>query len=289
MRYLLILFLFISIEAYTQLSLNYTILQTTCSTGDCVGQIKAEGLNGTAPYIYDWQGTEVDALDPSMAINLCGGTHHLIITDALGIVLDTTVFLRVYKTPRIEISVLPGDTLYLQNPTATFNLSNLDEELYPLDGWLWYFGDGSSSSEIAPLYTYTEEGNYEVSLRIVHHTSCDTTLYHRLSVKTIELFIPNVITPNGDGKNDQLIITSMQDAGLSSSGGNQSVINDYYISNELVIYNRWSQVVYETKNYVNDWDGGELTDGVYFYVLKCVGEFGTDIFKGSLTILANAH
>lgn len=289
MRYLLILFLFISIGAYTQLSVNFNIIQTTCSTGDCAGQIKAEGLNGIAPYTYDWQGAEVDISDPSMGINLCGGTHHLIITDALGSILDTTVFLRVYKTPRIEISVLPGDTLYLQNPTATLSLNNLDAELNPLDGWLWGFGDGSSSSEIAPVYTYAEEGNYEISLRIVHHTSCDTTLYHKLIVKTIELFIPNIITPNGDGKNDKLIITSKQDAGLSSSNGNQSVINDFYISNELVIYNRWSQVVYKTKNYVNDWNGVELGDGVYFYVLKCVGEFGTDVFKGSLTILGGTH
>lgn len=289
MRYLLFLFLFISIHTYSQLSVNFDILQTTCSTGDCAGQIKAEGLNGTAPYSYNWFDADISNSDPSMAINLCGGTHQILITDALGNVLDTTVFLSVYRTPRIEIDVQPDDLLYLQNPNATFSFTNLDEADYPLDGWLWGFGDGNSSSEIAPVYTYAEEGKYEISLRVIHHTTCDTIFYHELEVKTIELFIPNVITPNGDGQNDKLIITSIQDAGLSSSGGAQSVINDFYISNELVIYNRWSQVVYETKNYVNDWDGGDLTDGVYFYVLKCVGEFGTDVFKGSITILASGH
>lgn len=289
MRYLLILFLFLSFQSFAQLSVSFEIVSTTCSTGECVGQIKAEGLNGTAPYTYDWLGADVSVSDSSLAINLCGGSHQIRITDALGNVHDTIAYLKVYRTPRIEIEVQPGDTLYLQNPSATFNLINLDELEFPLDGWLWGFGDEEFSSEISPIYTYNEAGFYEISLQIIHHTNCDTTFYHLLSVKSIQLFIPNILTPNGDGKNDQFIITSMQDAGLSSSGGNQSVINDFYISNELVIYNRWSQVVYETKNYVNDWDGGKLTDGVYFYVLRCVGEFETDVFKGSLTILASGR
>lgn len=288
MRYLLILFLFLSIQSSAQLSVSFEILSTTCSTGDCVGQIKAEGLNGTSPYTYDWLEADISITDPSLAIHLCGGSHQIRITDALGNVLDTIAYLNVYRTPQIEIQVQPGDTLYLQNPSATFNLINLDEIEFPLDGWLWSFGDGESSSEISPTYTYKEAGLHEISLQIIHHTNCDTTFYHLLTVKSIELFIPNILTPNGDGKNDKFIISSKEAASLGSNG-NQSLINDFYISNELQIYNRWSQIVYESKNYENDWDGGELTDGVYFYILRCVGEFETDVFKGSLTILASGR
>ena len=99
------------------------------------------------------------------------------------------------------------------------------------------------------------------------------------------MFIPNVFTPNGDGKNDTFVIASAENAGATPSS--EVVLDDFYVSNELIIYNRWSQVVYETKNYQNDWDGDDLPDGVYFYVLKCVGETETDVFRGSLTILAN--
>ncbi|MCK4360605.1 MAG: gliding motility-associated C-terminal domain-containing protein, partial [Bacteroidales bacterium] len=50
---------------------------------------------------------------------------------------------------------------------------------------------------------------------------------------------------------------------------------------------RWGKKVYEINNYKNDWDGGNLSDGVYFYILKCHGEFGDDIFKSSLTIIGS--
>ena len=68
--------------------------------------------------------------------------------------------------------------------------------------------------------------------------------------------IPNVITPNGDGVNDALVIPSI------------SNLPDH----ELIIYNQWGDVVYRTTDYNNDWEGtynGEaLPDGTYYYIFK---------------------
>ena len=36
----------------------------------------------------------------------------------------------------------------------------------------------------------------------------------------------------------------------------------------LIVSNRWGKVVYETQNYQNDWDGGDNSDGTYFYRIK---------------------
>ncbi len=285
MRYISIIFLLFSLSSFGQLTVSFEILSSTCSTGDCFGQIKATASNGTAPYTYQWVDNEASSSDPSVGINLCGGTHQLIITDDLGLTLDTTVFLPVLRTPKIQIDVEPGDTIYIKNPTAEFNFTNLDADQIELDGWLWNFGDESTSAEVNAFHTYTDLGRFEVSLRIIHQTHCDTTFYHLIDVKSVELFIPNVFTPNGDGKNDTFVIASAENAGATPSS--EVVLDDFYVSNELIIYNRWSQVVYETKNYQNDWDGDDLPDGVYFYVLKCVGETETDVFRGSLTILAN--
>ncbi|MCK5079099.1 MAG: gliding motility-associated C-terminal domain-containing protein, partial [Bacteroidales bacterium] len=66
---------------------------------------------------------------------------------------------------------------------------------------------------------------------------------------------------------------------------NYQPINDYYISNELVIFNRWGKKVFEATDYNNDWDGDNLPQGTYFYVLKCQGELGEDIFQGAVTIV----
>jgi len=62
--------------------------------------------------------------------------------------------------------------------------------------------------------------------------------------------IPNVITPNNDGTNDTFKIT-----------GNDGV-------SKLKIFNRWGEIVFETSTYKNDWDGGNASAGVYYYIYE---------------------
>ncbi len=81
------------------------------------------------------------------------------------------------------------------------------------------------------------------------------------------IFIPNVITPNGDGMNDFFQID------------NANNIPDA----ELVVYNRWGAKVYESSSYKNDWSPSELSSGVYFYVLR--SEF-FDELRGDVTVIA---
>jgi gliding motility-associated-like protein len=82
--------------------------------------------------------------------------------------------------------------------------------------------------------------------------------------------ICDILTPNGDGKNDTWIIRDPADiAGCDVS-----------------IYNRWGQLVYQTIDYDNTWagtsNGTQLPDGAYYYVITCDGEIS---YKGDLSIL----
>ncbi|HAR19272.1 MAG TPA: hypothetical protein DCR46_01305, partial [Cytophagales bacterium] len=61
----------------------------------------------------------------------------------------------------------------------------------------------------------------------------------------------NVFTPNGDGQNDVLYFTNLH----------------LYKGAELHVFNRWGNKVFESKNYSNDWDGGGLPAGTYYYIL----------------------
>ncbi|WP_133551430.1 T9SS type B sorting domain-containing protein, partial [Algoriphagus boseongensis] len=70
--------------------------------------------------------------------------------------------------------------------------------------------------------------------------------------------IPNVITPNGDGKNDTFKIQ-----GLGK-----------YVSTEIVILNRYGDHVFERSGYQNDWDAPGQVAGTYFYVLKVTDASG---------------
>jgi gliding motility-associated-like protein len=78
--------------------------------------------------------------------------------------------------------------------------------------------------------------------------------------------IPNVITPNSDGKNDRWRLENIN-----------------RVSNDVRLYNRWGEPVFSASNYKNDWGGGNLAPGVYFY-LVAIDECKIR-FKGWLSII----
>ena len=89
--------------------------------------------------------------------------------------------------------------------------------------------------------------------------------------------VPQAITPNGDGLNDRFIFEDLEN--------NPAAFPD----NELVIFNRWGDIVYTAKPYNNDWEGTNTTgnnvpEGTYYYVFKLDLNQGL-IFKGSITII----
>ncbi len=81
-------------------------------------------------------------------------------------------------------------------------------------------------------------------------------------IEDIVSFIPlyNVITPNGDGKNDVLFFD-----GLDKSQ-----------ERKLVIFDRRKKVVYQSEEYQNDWagthNGSQLPSGTYYYILTVNGQ-----------------
>jgi gliding motility-associated-like protein len=64
-------------------------------------------------------------------------------------------------------------------------------------------------------------------------------------------FIPNIVTPNGDGRNDFFHIQTLS----------------FYPVNTLKMYDRWGREVYSASPYRNDWPKGQAP-GTYFYRLE---------------------
>nr|MDQ3396111.1 gliding motility-associated C-terminal domain-containing protein [Bacteroidota bacterium] len=81
------------------------------------------------------------------------------------------------------------------------------------------------------------------------------------------LFIPNVITPNGDGINDSFIIDKIS----------------LFPENEIAIINRLGKKVYQEKNYRNQWDAQDLPTGVYYYYL--ITQRNKKEYKGYIHVL----
>ena len=89
------------------------------------------------------------------------------------------------------------------------------------------------------------------------------------SKQILGIVIPNVFTPNEDGKNDAFVIPGIE-----------------AYENEITIVNRWGGTIYHSKAYQNDWKGEGLNEGTYYYVIKVKPKDGKwDTHTGYVTLL----
>lgn len=90
--------------------------------------------------------------------------------------------------------------------------------------------------------------------------------------------VPNVFTPNGDGKNDTFLVQGL-------------AIDRFHME----VFDRWGLKMYETSNVSNGWNGGldnqrgnAAPDGTYYYVIEITDRCAkrpTDTLKGHVTLL----
>jgi gliding motility-associated-like protein len=88
-----------------------------------------------------------------------------------------------------------------------------------------------------------------------------------------DVFVPNVFSPNGDGKNDILY-----------------VYGNYLDKIDMRIFNQWGQQIATINNKAQGWDGRHKGNpqpvGVYVYILKAVLSDGRRVdLKGSITLI----
>jgi gliding motility-associated-like protein len=108
---------------------------------------------------------------------------------------------------------------------------------------------------------------------------CDTaqvTIDIPFDAEDIE--VPNGITPNGDGLNDAFVVDLLDNANP-----------ELYPDNRFTVFNRWNDVVYDVRNYANDWQGTNeqsnlLPAGTYYYILRLNIAEGI-IIRGDVTIV----
>lgn len=150
-----------------------------------------------------------------------------------------------------EVFVNPAGPLELTLPNAQVYLR---EESAASVKRIWDYGDGSISTAVQGTHPFTLPGTYYINLNSWDSAGCLFTWKSApIVVKSPEIFVPNVFTPNGDGINDFFRI--------EYSG------HELYL---LQIYDRWGVKQYESRNKNAWWDGLDLNgqpvpDGVYFW------------------------
>ncbi|MBN2638646.1 MAG: gliding motility-associated C-terminal domain-containing protein [Bacteroidales bacterium] len=275
------------VAVHEPITVSFNQTELTCSDADLdngnTAQVKATALGAYASdqYQYLWQvnANQISSTDPSVAVNLRAHQNYTIrVTDPNGCAVTDTFFTKAYPNPVITIEANP-DTIYIQNPKVKFTYNNHFSDSINVTDNVWEVSnDGNSYQTPVLIYDFPQVGNYDIYLTVLNTQGCDTIYTKSVEVLPVNLFIPNVITPNGDGINDYFVI---------SEKGSNKPVNTYFQSSELIVFNRWGRKILDSKNYQNDWGGGNLPDGTYYYVLKCKGfQDKTVVYKGSVTIFA---
>jgi len=136
--------------------------------------------------------------------------------------------------------------------------------------WAWNFGDGSSlNTNQNATHTYTSPGEFYVILEVTNALGCSDTTGTLVKIGGDFVFppnLPNAFSPNGDGENDSFIVR----------GGP-------FVEIDFVVFNGWGQVIFETENPSEGWDGThkgkDEPTGVYVYTVRATTIDGESFVK----------
>lgn len=146
-------------------------------------------------------------------------------------------------------------------------------------GYEWSGPFGYLDCDDCPEINFSVVDSGYITLRFLSQEGCEVVLRRKINVRKLEcpeaanVFVPNAFSPNGDGVNDQLLIRGHEDAEVF-----------------LLIYNRWGQEVFRTRDASVGWDGrfgGSLLEPdtySYYLELKCPNGVSFQK-KGNVTIL----
>ncbi|MCX6324126.1 MAG: gliding motility-associated C-terminal domain-containing protein, partial [Sphingobacteriales bacterium] len=178
-----------------------------------------------------------------------------------------------FKRDSINITFNSAPTVNLGNDTTLCQGQSVTLNGGLATSYLWSNGSTASSINASTSGTYWVQANNgqcfkrdSVSIDI---SNCEPNVF-----TPCQLFVPKAFTPNGDGINDKfcpLTICSFQ----------------HY---ELLIFNRWGELIFKTSNQTNKWDGkykgSDCSAGVYIYTItyKFLSQQAKNAY-GSITLL----
>lgn len=199
---------------------------------------------------------KIDGFVTVTAANQCGaGTR-----DSLAVIIRSSLVfsgeIKDESSPcsglKYSVTPIPGATFY--------------EWILPAN---WKITSGAGTPVIT-VAAAAGTGIVSVTAKNASCTSAPVKASITASVSAAELDIPNVFSPNGNGVNDAWEIKNLEN----------------FAENELTVINRWGNEVFRQKNYRNTWQGGSLSGGTYYYVLRvklCNNEEKT--YKGYIMLV----
>jgi len=238
-----------------------TMFQLPSACGEETGSVSGIGGGFTGTPDYNWTGpgpNNPNNISASVWEDLPSGWYYFSIEDDVCFVNDS-IFLE--QDPPPVAAFTPNPSVGNAPLNVTFINNSSGGSTYE---WDFDNGLGANSNQADNQNTlYNDEGVYVVSL-IVTEGSCADTAFQTVIVNLIlplTFDTPNIFTPNNDGSNDVFTL----------NGENVETL-------ELVILNRWGNVVFESTEIDASWNGqnknsgSDCSEGVYFYKYIITGQ-----------------
>ena len=211
--------------------LSVTIIKNdVLCNGDENGSATVNVQGGTGPYIYSWNTIPVQT---TPTINgLAPGAYSVTVTDANG--CTATVTVDIIEPAVLTVTATVVDAMCPDTNEGEIELNIIGGiQPYTIS---WSDHGGFTTQTRTDLYP----GTYSVVVSDANGCRASTSVDVGYTGSYGCLIIPDIITPNGDGHNDEWIIRNI----------------DMYPEAEVFIYSRWGRLVYRTKNISeNPWNG----------------------------------
>ncbi|MBL7945258.1 MAG: gliding motility-associated C-terminal domain-containing protein [Flavobacteriales bacterium] len=217
---------------------SMAMLPVTCS-GDCDGTVLVFDVEAVE-YSYD-DGTTWTT-DPTRPAS-CEGVWVVRIKDAIGCIgIDQ---IEVMGPPPVVAAFDWGpNPANVDAPTITFANTSTGSDHY-----FWNVADLFSTTDLNTVFTFDnkEPDMYEVCLTAYNYNECSDTICQTVVIDDVLFtYIPNAFTPDGDDVND-----------VWWPSANIPVRTNY----ELLVFDRWGQVVFNTTDPYMPWEGSYQNGG----------------------------
>lgn len=236
---------------------SISIVPESCELSN--GSISSINTNGTAtPFTYNWSNNS-NSIDIN---NLSSGNYQLIVSDA-NACLDS-IIISINEIGFPTAGFLTTDSMYFTNEQILI----ADIASNDVVTWNYDNGNGTNSSSPTPILSYSTPGDYTICQSVSNSSNCEAIYCATITIveENLPLVIPNVFTPNNDGRNELFIIQNLTENG------------------NLKIFDRWGNLVFKAAPYLNNWSGKttngmQLSEGSYYYIVEDLNETKTGHFS----------
>ena len=239
------------------------------------GQISILSINGGTP-VFEYSldggnyGSTVDFT------NLAPGNHTIEVRDDNGCHYEETILMENPEEVTVELGnnqvIAEGDVVTI-TPDISIDVNGA--------GIVWTSNTGETNCNNCPFLTVTPTTTTTYHVVVTDQNGCAASDSIEIRVKVVvRVYIPNVISPNNDGINDEFYIQSD---------------DNIVLVEKMVIYNRWGDVQFSADNippnepslgWNGRFDGQANTPAVFVYFAVVKLSDGRSItYKGDLTIV----